>query len=412
MAGSLLLGMSATLPLLGQDALRTAVLGDRAYRARTATRVAPPEQLKAGPVLLTASLSYALEWNDNIFYAPENAEQDLIHRPQCNVSAFWPATRDSLLSFGMGLGYEAYTTHSELNQLLITPDSELAWDIPVKDFVFTVYDRFQYSQDVVSQGALSRTARFPRLENTAGLRARWHPDPYRLEAGYSHYNFFSQSGTYDYLARSAEQFFGRAAYHFAAATFGGLEVSADLTDYDSAQRSDNTGVSLGPFVEWQITRALELSLRGGYVLYSPDPDPLTGQSADLKSYYLGLDAQHRLTEAITHGISAQRSVQQGLNEGSQFLELFTARYFATWAFYRYATLSADLFYEHGTEPRRVGLFLLEETFDRFGLGVGLGYQLLPRLRTGVNYRFVNRDSNRAEREYQLNVVTVTVAYRF
>ena len=77
-----------------------------------------------------------------------------------------------MLSFGVGVSYEHYLDNSHLSHLNVSPDSALAWDITAKDWLFTIYDRISYSQDVISQAALSGTARFPRFENTAGLRAR------------------------------------------------------------------------------------------------------------------------------------------------------------------------------------------------------------------------------------------------
>ena len=153
----------------------TAVEGDRLYETRQAAAKAPirDDQLRAGPVYLQASLAYSLEWNDNIYYTPTNTEDDFIHRPQLNLGATWPVSDDSRLTFGVGLGYQHYMDHSDLDRMILTPDSELAWDIKIKDLVLTLYDRAEYSQDVVSQGGLSGTAEFPRIENTAGTRARW-----------------------------------------------------------------------------------------------------------------------------------------------------------------------------------------------------------------------------------------------
>src|ERR1043166_3318718 len=49
-----------------QEALRTAVEGDQAYRTRNAADYRPSDQLKAGPVYLNVGLSCALDWNDTI----------------------------------------------------------------------------------------------------------------------------------------------------------------------------------------------------------------------------------------------------------------------------------------------------------------------------------------------------------
>lgn len=395
--------------LYGQEALRSAVDTDRAYRARTAARQARAEQMKAGPVIVQASISYAFEWNDNIYYRPENTEEDFIHRPRFNAHAIWPVTRESVLSFGVGVGYELYTKHSDLSRLAITPDSELAWDIAIKDFRLTLFDRIEYSQDVLGQPGISRAARFPRLENTLGFRARWMPKRWVLEAGYSHFNFISWADEYDYLNRSTEQFFGRVGYRFGHETIVGIEVSADLTDYDSALSTDNVGTGIGPFVQWQLTRDIELNARGGYVLYSHDESPLTGEARDLRSYYCDIEARHRLTRAISHSLSVDRQVRQSFWLGGDFLELMSVRYGGTWAFYKHAGLNLGVFYEYGKQPRAAGL---SEKFDRYGLNAGVNYQILRRLGAGIGYRYVKRDSDVNDLDYRQNAVLVSVTYRF
>ena len=397
--------VAAPASLYSQQALTSAVEGDRAYRSRSSPQTPPYDRLKAGPVTFDVGLAYALDWNDNIRYASSSLEDDFIHRPQLNLRAVWPAKEHSSLSFGVGIGYLKYMKNSDLDRFVVTPDSELAWDIRVKDCVFTLYDRFQYSQDVLSQGALSGTAEFPRIENTAGARGRWYLERYLFELGYGHYNFFAESSDYAYLNRSSELLFGRAAYRFAQATHAGVETSSSLTSYDPASRSDNTSVSVGPFVEWQITRAIRLSLRGGYVFYFFDPSQLDPQGHDLSSWYAGIEANHQLTKYVTHGLTASREASQGINLNSEFMELLSVRYFLSWAFYRHARFTGDFLYEHGSEPQT-------EEYDRFGFGAGLNYQLLRRLSAGVLYRLYNKDSDFNSFDYRQNGVTLSVGYQF
>lgn len=396
--------------LVAQEALRTVVQGDRSYEARNAPDFRPrDERMRIGPVNFGVGVAYGLEWNDNINLTSTNLESDLIHRPGVNLRAVWPATKDSTLSIGMGIGYVKYMDNSDLDQLTITPDSELAWDIPVEDFVFTLYDRVNYSQDAVSQGGLSGTAQFPRLENTAGVRMLWRPSRYDFETGYAHYNFFSDSSGFDYLSRSSEQFFARVAYHFGAITRAGVEASGALTDYDSATRDDNQNVSFGPFVEWQLTRDLRITLRGGYVIYFFDSGASTNTNTDLSSYYFGLTVNHQLTDFITHGLTIDRSVQQGLNQGSGVTEGLTLSYNVAWAFHRRASLSVSPFYEHATEPQ----FGFEEEYDRYGISVGVSYRFTDRLTTSVGYRYTSKDSNFVpSRDYQQSSVTFSANYQF
>lgn len=397
---------------LAQDALRNAVQSDREFESRNAARTQIQDRpISAGPVLFRASVGYALEWNDNIRYTTARSESDFISRPQMHVTGFWPATDQTMLSFGVGVSYEHYLDNSHLSHLNVSPDSALAWDITAKDWLFTIYDRISYSQEVISQAALSGTARFPRFENTAGLRARWQPSHYEFQMGYSHYNFYATKSEYDYLTRSSEQFFGRAAWRFAEKTQAGIEASGSLTHYDSSDRSDNQSLSFGPFVEWQVLEALRLSARGGYVTYFMNK-AVYGGSDTLSSYYMGFDAQHRLTDYLTHGLSVTRDVQQSVLQGSSFTEHFRVGYTTSWAFHHSASLSLNGFFEQGDETRAG----FSEKYDRFGFGCSVRWQLLKDLSASLAYRFTNRNSNSKQRannyDYDQNVVTLSAIYQF
>jgi hypothetical protein len=346
-----------------------------------------------------------------------NRESDLIHTPRANIRATWQATRDSALSVGLGVGYSFYTENSDYNRLNISPDSEIAWDIPVGDWVFTLADRCFYSSDVASQGAISGRAEYPRLENTIGVRARWMPDRYVVHLGYGHYNFFSDSDTYDYLNRASEQFFGRAGYRLAEVTEVGIEASGALTSYDSILRENNQNASVGPYLNWQITEATELSLHGGYVMYVYD-----GNTSELSSWYIGGQFRNQLTDSFSHGISLSREVQQGFYVNSDYIELLAARYFLTWAFHRQGTLTADVNYEYGKQPRTFMFppfpfpVQVDEAYDRVGFGVSLNWQFTRHLYSSLGYRFYNKNSDLDQygipQDYLVNTVTLSAFYQF
>lgn len=398
---------------LAQDALRTAVAQDQAYETRTAPEFMPAaQQLHAGPVNFQVGATYELEWTDNVSLRPTDGDDDFIHRPSLNVQALWPITDTTRLTFGAGFGYEAYMDHSDLGGFTITPTSVFAWDIKVKDFVFSLSDNFSYSREVVSQATIgSGVAQFPRLENTAGLRVRWTPSRYVVEVGYSHYNFFSESGgttNFDYLDRNSEQFFGRTGIRFAEATTAGVEVSASLTDYQSTVQRDNTSYSAGPFVAWQITEAIQLSARGGANFNSFDPNPTHPESENLSSYYFGFDAQQRLTDYVRHGLSVQRDIQQGFNAGSDYIEQLTASYFLSWNFYRTASLDTDFSYGKSNEFQSG----TGTSYDLYGFGAGLTFEPLDHVRTSVRYHLTNRDSQLANSGYTQNTVTLDLTYQF
>jgi hypothetical protein len=402
-----------TQSLRAQDALRTAVQGDEAYRLRSSTNYVPPQyRLHAGPVEFQASVGYGLEWNDNIFVRPTGKESDWIHRPQFNLLGSWQSTETSRINFGVGVSYQVYMNHPELNGLIITPNTDLTWDIRAKDFVFTFYDSFSYLQDVLTVPTIgSGNAQFPRIENTIGARVRWYPSRYVFELGYGHYNFLpvsSASPEFDYLTRNAEQFFGRAGIRLAEVTSVGMEGSTSFTDYKLPIQSDNVNVSFGPYLDWQVTEVWHASLRGGWVYYSYDPSESMPDGANLHSYYVSFITDHQLTGYIRHGISVVRDVQQGFNQGSDYIEELVTRYFVDWNFHRSATLSANVSYQFNREPQGG----VATTYNVYGAGLGLTVRPTTHVDLGLNYSFTTRDSSVPNNNYTQNSVFLNILYRF
>lgn len=427
MAVASVISLGAGLFAPAQEALHSAIQGDRSYRDRSSVEFIPElDAIRTGPVTYALGVGYGLEWNDNVYYQSAGTDSDFIHTPRANIRALWRATRESALSLGMAFGYQKYTDHDDLDRAFFTPDSDIAWDIPVKDWVFTLYDRLLYSRDLLNQGALAgptpgsgRSASFPRLENTIGLRARWMPSHYLVEAGYGHHIFYSSSAQYDYLNRSTEQFFARAGYRFAEATQAGLEVSGGLTSYDSSARGDNQNISVGPFAQWQLTEATYLALHGGYVLYHYDADPYAPTSRELSSWYVSAEIRNRLTDDLSHSLTVSREVQQGANRDARWdavgvtrntdaVEQLALRYSISWAFHRQGSVSADGLYEHGTETQAIA----DETFDRYGFGISAAWRFTKHFSTGLGYRFTKRLSDSVWGDYQVNSVTLNANYQF
>jgi hypothetical protein len=359
-----------------------------------------------GPVNLFLAPTLSAEWNDNVNLSPDQPEPDFILRPQVNVGAFWPASEYVRLNLAAGVGYAWYVEGHHENRLLITPDSNLAVDLPVKDVVVTFYDQATYQDDLAANAALDATRDNANVQNTAGLRATWMPGDWVLQAGYAHFNYFSLTKGYEYLNRASEQFFGRAGYALAGETRAGLEASGSMSAYDQSWRSDFYSVSFGPFLEWSITEAVQVTARGGYVEYISEPNAYAPPPGNVNSYYFGIEASHQITEHLSQRLGGIRDVQVGTT--SAYLEQLTVHYDLRWAFTDFAQLSAGVTYEHGQEPRNQFV----EEYDRLGFSIGLSYQLTQRLSSTLAYRYARRDSNLPGQEYQQNSVTLSAAYRF
>lgn len=433
----LVFAIAGASAVTAQEALDTAIRGDRSEQARqlaAAPSDTAPERLRAGPVEFNIGLSYSFEYTDNVRNSSQPREEDFIQRPQVNFSGFLPITDTGRLTLGFGVGYADYFNNNDLDRLYFSPDSELAYDFSVKDLRFTIFDSFDYSYDVQSVGAVSGVAQLPRLQNTVGIRALWAPSEWSYQAGYSHNNYITQSGSsqetdFGYLDRSAEQIFGRVAYSFAPSTRVGVEASVGLTDYSSEAQADNLNASIGPFVEWQVIESLTVTLRGGLTYYSFDATPVSTNRAPirpalpertLESYYAGFGVNHRLTDFITHGFSANRSIQAGLNQGSDYIETTTVGYQIGWQATDKLNVGLNLNYGHGAEPQtqvtvvgtNVVVSLSEEIYDTYQAGASARYQISRRLTSSVSYNHSRRVSTSDRRNYFVNRVSVGLGYQF
>ena len=80
-------------------------------------------------------------------------QSDFIIRPQLNINALWPITQLNTFKIDLGIGYAFYMDHSEYNTngLLLSPGSQVAFDIFVGDFRINIHDRFSLEQDPVAE---------------------------------------------------------------------------------------------------------------------------------------------------------------------------------------------------------------------------------------------------------------------
>lgn len=392
----------------GQDALQGTLQGDRAYRERNK----PPTNLgdyhHIGAFSYFTSVSYGVEWRDNIFNSESSRHSDFIHRPGFDITGSLKISDRSFLHLGFGAGYSQYMNTSGQNRFHIAPNSELAWDITAHDVLLTLYDRMTYSEDVLSQSVITGVAAFPRFDNTLGMRATWSPGRFVIQGGYGHQTFLSSSATFTDSNRSAENFFERIGYKIAPETVVGIESTDAFTDYTEKTQHDNTSISLGPYAEWRVTRSLTLSVRAGALHYTFQDIAGQPNLPSLSSYYGSFDIEHEVTSKIKQHLLLDRKVQQGLSQGGQYIQSSSVEYRIGWNFKPRASLSGNLFMEDGAETRAG----ISEPFSRFGTGIGISYELLKKITPSLSYSYTQRSSKLAGRSYEVNGVTVYVSYRF
>ena len=398
--------VALTWTMRAQEALRSAVNEDRRYQLRQQRLVESPSTIQAGPVDLTVSAGLGLTYDDNVLLRETDTMDDLILRPSLNAGVDYPITDRLRLNFGVGISYDIYTQNTRDDRFALAPNSSLAFDFLWGRALFTAYDSFSFSEDLLDQAESPSSQNFGTFNNSLGARVNWVPEPVFVEAGYSWNVVVASNSEFNDLDRNSHQIFGRTGYVVAERTRWGGEVTASQTLYDSSVRNDFKSVSVGPFIEWQLTDAIRLNLRGGWTWTIFDDNGTLTSPDDVSVPYASVDVQHQLTDYFSHGISASREVRVGIN--TQYIDTYSIRYDLSWNLTDRFVLGAGVSYETGEEPGE----LATEKYDRLGFNLGFPFQITDRLSLSVGYGFSKRNSDAAGRDYQDNRASLDISYQF
>jgi hypothetical protein len=419
-----------------QDAIRPSLAGEAAAEARRQSIDKIPYNLEVGPIKFRFSATMGIEYNDNINLAEDGsfvfrtlsgpipvttkAESDVILRPQINMNALWPITQLNTLRLDIGLGYSFYLDHSEFNTngLLISPGSQLAFDIFVGDFRINLHDRFSIQQDPISEAQLSNVVDYGRFENTAGISVLWDLNQAVVTLGYDHYNFIAINDDFSYLDRNADIFSGSIGFTPTSTMTVGVEGSAINTYYDQNVLNDSLAYSAGLFLESQLSANFRVRIAGGYQWIDFDNNGIVLDMQDVNDYYANLIISHRVNSVFTHNLALGHENSLGVN--SNYVTLNYIRHTANWNILYHTLLTTELFYEDAADSGglgtgiRPGFFnpFVAEDFHRYGGAISLGYQLTPHVTLGFRYQYTQKDSNQPLRDYRQNRVSFDGTYSF
>jgi len=408
------------LPLLcaasiarSQDVVRPSLAGEAAAEARRQDIEHIPYNLLMGPIRFRVSATLGVEYNDNINLAEVNTQEDVIIRPQVNVNAIWPVTQLNTLRLDLGLGYAFYIDHSnaDTNGVLISPGSQLAFDIFIGDFRINFHERPSLQQDPIAELALSNVVDYGRFQNTVGVSVLWDLNKAVVTLGYDHYTYISTTSRFNYLDRNAEELSGNVDFAVSSTTNVGLESYAVFNYYDQNVLNDSTDYAIGAFAETQLTNYLKVRVAGGYqwISFNNGGVVSTGpfhDSGKLSDYYANILISHRINPAIVQSLSAGHESQLGVN--SNYITLNYIRHTVSWNIIRNTLLSTEFFYEDADDS---GGFIREH-LHRFGGAIAVGYQLTPHITLGLRYQYTQKDSNVPLRDYTQNRVSLDGTYSF
>src|SRR5580692_1038786 len=133
---------------------RESLAGEGAADALKQSEDSQAYNLQLGPVSIRAAASVTAEFNDNINIAKNGREADAIIQPSVGITGAWQVTDLNTLNFDLGLSYASYMEHSEDDSFLVSPDSQLVFNLFVGDVKLKFYEQLSYQNDPVAVGQL------------------------------------------------------------------------------------------------------------------------------------------------------------------------------------------------------------------------------------------------------------------
>ena len=291
----------------------------------------------------------------------------------------------------------------------------LSFDIGIKDVTLNLHDWMSYVQDEAQQsGTVANTPNYGTFQNTAGLAATWNLNQATLSAGYDHQNIQSTSAQFDNITHAAEMLFARAGFQVHPKVTVGLESTAAFTRYTQSGANglnNNDAYTAGTYAEFQPSKFLKVTARGGYAIYQFQQTSTSIQTSDQNSWYASLNIAHQPSDSVSYSLEVGRETQLGTS--SDLVEDWYVRPNINWKIIKGFDFNTSLFYEHGDQGVGSSGSLpgySNGNFDWYGGSLSLEHPLTSWLSLGLNYRITVRSSSTPNDGYTQNLVGLQLTY--
>jgi hypothetical protein len=392
-----------------QESIRPSLASAQSAEANKPVIDVGQYNLLLGPVLAGFSANVDVAYNDNIDLSETDRKGSLIIEPGVTANLLWQATEDNALRLNMGAGYVKYLTYPQFNSssLIITPDSQIAFDIYAGDFKFTIFDQLSIQQNPLEIIDLHQVARLLRLENAAGINVTWDLDKVVVFGGYAHYIFYSFESAYDFLNENENQVYVSLSIRLSDAVTVGLRGTLSNVEYQQKFQNNSINYSAGAFATVQLTPYIRAEGEVGYQGADYNTGGDNGDSSQLNAPYFHLQLDHRLNRYWTEHLSTGYETQLGLT--TNYTEVFYVRYAGGWRVNSRTNAGVAAYYEHSMDSPGPDQ---SEHINRVGVGLRWTYSLGPKANLHFSYDFVNNASDLTGHSFYQNQVLLGIGYVF
>ena len=378
-----------------------------------------------GPVMVDMVGSFGIEYNDNINTSEVAPIEDVILQPGISFGLKWQINEYNEFDANIGMEYWHYLSESELNdfsnQIGLTPNTELSFRVLIKDVIFRIYDRLQYSFDSADSVVVdpdtgdvvdSDPEAFTRFRNVLGIQTEWFIGETIFSAQLSREDVYSPEDIFEYVNRYEHKAALNIERALAANFTTGLGISYSTIDFDLEVNNDGDIFTLGPWAEWKITELVGLYAGIAYNDYDFETGALTddttffGDESQLEDYTWMVRLSHVANEVFNHQVEWYRAIS--VSNTANFNTLDGIRYSFAYNITPRIRLDGAVGYEENDSSGG----LINDDFDRWIWGLSTEILLGPQLTADVGYRYIDKDSSAAFQSYEQNQFRIFFKYDF
>ena len=364
--------------------------------------------------------SFEAEFNDNINYAHDGRESDIILRPGITLGATDKLNDNNTVNLQMGLAWDEYLLHPYLSSYTnfaeVSPDSKLAYTMKLPPLTLTVYDSFNFSVaptdaldfNPVSGQIITNVLAFGRFVNQIGGTADLVMKQITLYGGLYRYDVFPLESQFEFLRRW--QYTGSVGIRddFSSITYAKLDASYTLNYYQQHLENDSNSWNISGTVG-TVYKGFTMNGTIGFTGYNFSQDGTNGDSSQPSTYVGSLAIAQKLPDTnIQHQLSLTRMSSFGYVSNTITVDRIDYRFNYSHFILPKMEGTIDVYFETGDDSGGPA----PEHYKKFGISPSINYKLTKRSEWYASYTFTDKFSNFEERTYYQNQFIIGFRYEF
>ncbi|MSU36262.1 MAG: hypothetical protein EXS36_14430 [Pedosphaera sp.] len=362
-------------------------------------------------------------WTDNVYLSGTDEMSDVVLSPQLKVYLIYVPAKSGHIRLDLGLGYNFYINHKELNFLSagLTPNTVLDYQVVVGNVMTIFYDRLTAPNDnrtrpeVVKGAGSTALVNSQQLNNTIGMTTIWAINEelvllggygYQIARNFSDL-FTSQNYSSHLLNTSLEKRFGPV-------WSAGAYANYSITDYSEPVQNDATGWSIGPLLSYRPYKNFSLEGSVGYSVttfeFGGSPTAIQDAS-NFSGLIYEVSVEHQFSPRMRHQLSIAKTAQLGL--GSNFTENQTITYMiAAPEAIRKVGFSAAISWIEYSQSAPVFENIFKDSGTLFRTYLGADYLISRNVNGRLGLAHNRRSSKIVLGDYNETAAMVSLSYMF